>query len=121
MRNISAKGNDQYEVYEEATNKGNFPDQPKRHECDRVCKQGEPPKICRYIFEIAAHTTMGKVSIMTYSTLINKFVMGKHSYISVDTILPLFRRVICAPERTRIPLKTALNHTALPQMGLKKE
>ena len=43
---------------------GNFPNQPERHECDRVCKKGEPAKICWYRFTVAAHTTMGKLSII---------------------------------------------------------
>lgn len=68
----STGGDDQYEVYEAATMEGNFENQPERHDCDRVCKKGEPRKICWYRFDVAAHTTMGKVSIITiYFALVN--------------------------------------------------
>ena len=40
------------------------PKTTKRHECDRVCKEGERQKRCRYDFTISEYTTMGKVSYM---------------------------------------------------------
>ena len=60
------RGTDHYEVYEEATMKGNFKNQPERHECDRVCKKGEPEKICIYELHITEYTTMGKVTCLKY-------------------------------------------------------
>ena len=65
-RKLRKQGNDQYEVEEEGTMIGNFPYQPERHECDRVCKKGEPQKVCMYRLDITAHTTMGKVKYMSY-------------------------------------------------------
>ena len=55
-------GTDEYEVYEEITLNGNFENLPKPHECDRVCKEGEPEKICMYELHITEYTTMGKVN-----------------------------------------------------------
>ena len=40
------------------------PKTTKRHECDRVCKEGEHQKICHYSFDISEYTTMGKVNDM---------------------------------------------------------
>ena len=54
--------NDGYKVYEEETMKGNFEHLLERHECDRVCKKGEPPKTCQYELHISSYTTMGKVT-----------------------------------------------------------
>ena len=53
--------NDNYEVYEESSKIGDFPNQPKKHECDRFCSASEPPKECYYLFIVESHTSMGKV------------------------------------------------------------
>ena len=58
---MNTKVSDEYEVYEEVTMKGNFEHLTERHDCDRVCKSGEPPKICMYELHISEYTTMGKV------------------------------------------------------------
>ena len=54
--------NDNYEVKEERSMIGDFPNQPGRHECDRICSASEPPKKCYYLFIIESHTSMGKVN-----------------------------------------------------------
>ena len=53
--------NDNYEVNEESSRIGDFPNQPKKHECDRICSASESPKKCYYRFIIESHTSMGKV------------------------------------------------------------
>ena len=53
---------DSYKVFENWAKKGDFPNQPEPHQCDRVCKQGEKME-CRYTFVLELHTSMGKVSI----------------------------------------------------------
>ena len=62
----SPTGEDAYKVYEEETMVGNFDEfynfGPERHECDRLCKKGEPEKICKYELHITEYTTMGKVN-----------------------------------------------------------
>ena len=51
-----------YKVFENWAKKGDFPNQPEPHQCDRVCKQGEKME-CRYTFVLELHTSMGKVFI----------------------------------------------------------
>ena len=51
-----------YKVFENWAKKGDFPNQPEPHQCDRVCQQGQKME-CRYTFVLELHTSMGKVSI----------------------------------------------------------
>ena len=61
-----------YKVFENWAKKGDFPNQPEPHQCDRVCKQGEKME-CRYTFVLELHTSMGKVFL--------DFVIKKISYV----------------------------------------
>ena len=53
---------EKYKVLENWAKKGDFPNQPTPHPCDRVCKKDES-MICRYTFVLELHTSMGKVNV----------------------------------------------------------
>ena len=53
---------EKYKVLENWAKRGDFPNQPTPHPCDRVCKKDES-MICRYTFVLELHTSMGKVNV----------------------------------------------------------
>jgi len=59
-KKVSEKGNT-YEVFENWAKRGDFPNQPEPHPCNRICKQGET-MICRFTFVLELHSSMGKVN-----------------------------------------------------------
>ena len=54
---------DTYDVFENWAKKGDFPNQPVPHPCDRVCRKGQN-MVCRYTFVLELHTSMGKVNLI---------------------------------------------------------
>ena len=54
-----------YDVFENWAKKGDFPNQPVPHPCDRVCRKGQN-MICRYTFILELHTSMGKVKFIQH-------------------------------------------------------
>ena len=58
---------DTYQVFENWAKRGDFPNQPSPHHCDRVCKTGES-MVCRYTFVLELHSSMGKVRHLRYQS-----------------------------------------------------
>ena len=63
------KDEETYDVFENWAKKGDFPNQPVPHPCDRVCRKGQS-MICRYTFVLELHTSMGKVRFVEHVSLL---------------------------------------------------
>ena len=78
-------------MFENWAKKGDFPNQPEPHQCDRVCKQGEKME-CRYTFVLELHTSMGKVSIAKIH--LNFVIENNNVLIQTDLFLNIFAKFI---------------------------
>ena len=108
---------DDYEVYEEKTMKGNFKHLLERHECDRICKEEEEPKICHYELHVSEYTTMGKVN-GTLQLRSRCLISLRHHCLFTMYIHRLVSIVLA---KTKKPFQIVSDHNVFMEMGLEKE